>query len=52
MDPSRVYSSFGTVDGGVTLWDAGTQDDFSVPSDKVHVVPTNRGETLIVSRST
>ncbi|MGW3955671.1 hypothetical protein ACWEKM_33210 [Streptomyces sp. NPDC004752] len=44
LNPSRVYASFGTVDGWVTLWDAGTEDDFSVLADKVRVVPAGPGE--------
>ncbi|MFI6277521.1 hypothetical protein [Streptomyces sp. NPDC050988] len=44
LNPSRVYASFGTVDGWVTLWDARTGDDFSVPADHVRAVPAGPGE--------
>jgi hypothetical protein len=44
LNASRVYASFGTVDGWVTLWDAGAEDDFAVPADMVRVVPAGPGE--------
>jgi hypothetical protein len=44
LRPSRVYASFGAVDGWMTLWDPHTKDDFSVAADKVRVVSAGPGE--------
>jgi hypothetical protein len=44
LDPSRVYASFGVVDGKLTLWDLRTQESFPVPASKVQVVAAGSGK--------
>ncbi|MGW7415646.1 hypothetical protein [Streptomyces sp. NPDC054863] len=44
LDPAKVYASFGTVDGKLTLWDARTQESFPVPASKVRVLPVGPDE--------
>ncbi|MEU8887060.1 hypothetical protein [Streptomyces sp. NPDC048442] len=44
LDPSRVYASFGAVDGKLTLWDLRTQESFPVPASKVRVLAAGSGK--------
>ncbi|MGQ4387379.1 hypothetical protein [Streptomyces sp. SAS_270] len=41
LDPSRVYLSFGVVDGTAALWDPESKRDLRVPADKITLLPAN-----------